>query len=111
MPMTPRQKHLLDFIREYTQRNDGISPSYEEMCKALNIKSKSGISRLVLALERAGYIKRIPGCARTIVVLGQRNKAFKRYDERDYLEFINSLNLREAFYNYMDNKDLQRGVL
>lgn len=64
--MTAKQKMLLDFIKLYRAVH-GITPSYEEMKDAVGLASKSGISRLVIALEERGHIRRIPGYARAIV--------------------------------------------
>lgn len=66
--MTPRQHQLLRFIHSYVTRY-GISPSFDEMRDALNLKSKSGIHRLISALEERGYIRRLPHRARAIELL------------------------------------------
>ena len=50
-------------------RSSGISPSYEEMKESLNLKSKSGIHRLISALEERGFIKRLPHKARALEVV------------------------------------------
>lgn len=63
--LTRRQHELLRFIISYTGRS-GISPSYDEMVEALGLASKSGVFRLVNALEERGYIDRIPDRARAI---------------------------------------------
>ena len=55
--LTKKQKNLLLFINKKI-RSTGISPSYEEMKTSLNLKSKSGIHRLISALEERGFIKR-----------------------------------------------------
>jgi len=56
--LTKKQKNLLLFINKKL-RNSGVSPSYEEMKQSLNLKSKSGIHRLISALEERGFIKRL----------------------------------------------------
>ena len=66
--LTKKQKNLLLFINKKI-RSAGISPSYEEMKNALNLKSKSGIHRLVTALEERGFIKRLAHKARALEVL------------------------------------------
>ncbi len=66
--LTKKQKNLLIFINEKLKRT-GISPSYEEMRVSLNLKSKSGIHRLISALEERGFIKRLPHKARAIEVI------------------------------------------
>ena len=56
--LTKKQKNLLIFINKKI-RSSGISPSYEEMKNSLNLKSKSGIHRLISALEERGFVKRL----------------------------------------------------
>lgn len=64
--LTPKQKKLLSFIERYISANDGISPSFTDMATAMDLKSKSGIHRLVSGLEERGYIHKLPSRARTI---------------------------------------------
>ena len=66
--LTKKQKNLLIFINKKI-RSSGISPSYEEMKNSLNLKSKSGIHRLISALEERGFIKRLAHKARALEVL------------------------------------------
>ena len=66
--LTKKQKNLLLFINKKI-RSTGVSPSYEEMKNALNLKSKSGIHRLISALEERGFIKRLAHKARALEVL------------------------------------------
>ena len=66
--LTKKQKNLLLFINRKI-RSTGVSPSYEEMKNALNLKSKSGIHRLISALEERGFIKRLAHKARALEVL------------------------------------------
>ena len=66
--LTKKQKNLLIFINEKLKRT-GISPSYDEMRMSLSLKSKSGIHRLVSALEERGFIKRLPHKARALEVI------------------------------------------
>ena len=66
--LTKKQKNLLIFINEKLKRT-GISPSYDEMRVLLNLKSKSGIHRLISALEERGFIKRLPHTARALEVI------------------------------------------
>ena len=65
--LTKKQKNLLLFINKKI-RSTGVSPSYEEMKNSLNLKSKSGIHRLISALEERGFIRRLPHRARAIEV-------------------------------------------
>jgi len=66
--LTKKQKNLLLFINKKL-RSSGVSPSYEEMKNSLNLKSKSGIHRLISALEERGFIKRLAHKARALEVL------------------------------------------
>ena len=66
--LTSKQKELLLFINERINR-DGVSPSFDEMKEALNLASKSGIHRLITALEERGFIKRLANRARALEVL------------------------------------------
>ncbi len=66
--LTRKQHELLMFINERLGA-DGVSPSFDEMKDALNLRSKSGIHRLVTALEERGFIRRLPHRARALEVL------------------------------------------
>ena len=63
--LTNKQNQLLSFLIKRIEQ-DGISPSYEEICLELNLKSKSGIHRIVKALEERGYIEHLENKARAI---------------------------------------------
>jgi repressor LexA len=66
--LTSKQKELLLFIHERI-KDDGVSPSFDEMKEALNLASKSGIHRLIVALEERGFLRRLPNRARALEVL------------------------------------------
>ena len=66
--LTKKQKNLLLFVNKKL-RSSGVSPSYEEMKQSLNLKSKSGIHRLISALEERGFIRRLPHKARALEVI------------------------------------------
>jgi repressor LexA len=66
--LTKKQKNLLIYINEKLKK-DGISPSYDEMRISLALKSKSGIHRLISALEERGFIKRLAHKARALEVV------------------------------------------
>lgn len=66
--LTKRQHELLLLI-DRRLREDGVSPSFEEMKDAVGLKSKSGIHRLITALEERGFIRRLPNRARALEVL------------------------------------------
>ena len=66
--LTRKQHELLLFINERLQQ-DGVPPSFEEMKEALDLRSKSGIHRLITALEERGFIRRLPNRARALEVV------------------------------------------
>ena len=66
--LTRKQSELLRYIHERLQE-EGVPPSFEEMKDALELRSKSGIHRLIMALEERGFIRRLPNRARAIEVL------------------------------------------
>lgn len=66
--LTRKQHDLLTFIDTRLAR-DGVSPSFEEMKEALSLKSKSGVHRLINALEERAFIRRLPNRARALEVL------------------------------------------
>merc|ERR1712000_583421 len=66
--LTKKQKNLLLYINKKI-RSTGVSPSYEEMKNSLNLRSKSGIHRLISALEERGFIRRLAHKARALEVL------------------------------------------
>lgn len=68
--LTAKQHELLRFIQRKLEET-GISPSFEEMKEALDLKSKSGVHRLISALEERGFIRRLPNRARALEVLRQ----------------------------------------
>ncbi|MQQ07029.1 transcriptional repressor LexA [Epibacterium sp. SM1979] len=66
--LTKKQLDLLDFIHKRLQR-DGVPPSFDEMKVALDLRSKSGIHRLITALEERGFIRRLAHRARAIEII------------------------------------------
>ena len=66
--LTAKQRELLTFI-DARLKQDGVSPSFDEMREALDLKSKSGVHRLISALEERGFIRRLPNRARALEVL------------------------------------------
>ena len=79
--LTKKQYELLMFIHRRMQR-DGVSPSFDEMKDALGLRSKSGIHRLITALEERGFIRRLPHRARAVEIVrlpenaGERPQAY-----------------------------------
>ncbi|WP_333847415.1 transcriptional repressor LexA, partial [Phaeobacter italicus] len=66
--LTKKQLDLLDFIHTRLQK-DGVPPSFDEMKVALDLRSKSGIHRLITALEERGFIRRLAHRARAIEII------------------------------------------
>lgn len=66
--LTKKQLDLLDFIHKRVQR-DGVPPSFDEMKDALDLRSKSGIHRLITALEERGFIRRLAHRARALEIV------------------------------------------
>jgi repressor LexA len=66
--LTAKQRELLQFI-DGRLKQSGVSPSFDEMREALDLKSKSGVHRLISALEERGFIRRLPNRARALEVL------------------------------------------
>lgn len=98
-PLTAKQRALLEFIEQRSEQ-DGIVPSYQEMMEATNLKSKSGVHRIILALESRGFIRRRPAAARCLeiirgsssqsivhidVVCNERGDVIKAYSDRQAL--------------------------
>ncbi|MCF6443596.1 transcriptional repressor LexA [Nereida sp. MMG025] len=66
--LTKKQLELLEFIQNRVQR-DGVPPSFDEMKEALDLRSKSGIHRLITALEERGFIRRLAHKARALEIV------------------------------------------
>ena len=104
--LTSKQRELLILVNDRL-RKDGVPPSFDEMKDALDLKSKSGIHRLITALEERGFIKRLANRARAIEILklpdSDSNKGFNprviegkldpNQQENSVRETINSLEL------------------
>ena len=84
--LTKKQKELFVYLRDYISSND-ISPSFEEMKIAVNLKSKSGIHRLITSLEQRGYIKRLKHKARAMEIIKelQNNSSTVTSSENSFL--------------------------
>ena len=80
--LTKKQKNLLLFINKRL-RASGVSPSYEEMKDSLNLKSKSGIHRLITSLEQRGYIRRLKHKARAMEVIKSLTKKVASFNENN----------------------------
>jgi len=75
--LTAKQRELLMFISARIKET-GVSPSFDEMKEALDLRSKSGIHRLITALEERGFIRRLPHRARALEVLRMPDTASAR---------------------------------
>ena len=80
--LTKKQHELLLFLQERISQS-GVTPSFEEMKNKLGLKSKSGIHRLISALEDRGFIKKLPFKARAIEVLKSSNTRSKSSGNKD----------------------------
>jgi repressor LexA len=69
MGLTHRESETLAFLREYVAANNGAAPSFDDVKDHLGLKSKSGIHRLLTALEERGLIRRISKRARAIEII------------------------------------------
>ena len=96
--LTVKQKKLLEYINSFQKKN-GVTPSYEEMKSALDLKSKSGIHRLILALEERGFLKRLAHKARALEVIKDSISSVKISNQQKknvVLGNFNSNNQEEA---------------
>ena len=79
--LTRKQHELLTFIQTRLEKS-GISPSFEEMKEALDLKSKSGVHRLISALEERGFIRRLPNRARALEVIRESDLGTPKAEQR-----------------------------
>ena len=79
--LTKKQRELLLFLEERISKT-GVTPSFEEMMKKVGLKSKSGIHRLISALEERGFIKKLPFKARAIEILKVPETKKKSSDDK-----------------------------
>ena len=87
--LTKKKKELFVDLNNYISSND-ISPSFEEMKNAVNLKSKSGIHRLITSLEQRGYIKRLKHKARAMEITKDLpNKNINTIDTNNEENFLN----------------------
>ncbi|MDE0716439.1 MAG: repressor LexA, partial [Rhodospirillaceae bacterium] len=72
--LTRKQHELLIYINDYIAES-GVSPSFDEMKDALNLRSKSGIHRLITGLEERGFLRRLPHRARALDAMPMQEPA------------------------------------
>ena len=77
--LTQKQHKLLQFI-EQTIKEQGVSPSFEEMKTFMELKSKSGIHRLIAGLENKGYVRHLPNQARALEVVARQGNLSALYN-------------------------------
>ena len=95
--LTLKQKELLTFLIDSIERT-GISPSYQEICSKLSLKSKSGIHRIVKGLEERGYIKHLENKARSLF-------PEKHPNGQKYINDIILFEKKETSFNKLDTKE------
>lgn len=88
--LTTKQKELLLFINDRIKET-GVSPSFDEMKEALDLASKSGIHRLITALEERGFIRRLANRARALEVLKLPDSAIPSANARQRRDFRPSI--------------------
>jgi repressor LexA len=81
--LTKKQKELFEYLSKYISKNS-ISPSFEEMKEAVNLKSKSGIHRLITSLEQRGFIKRLKHKARAMEITKRLPNTFVQNNNDTY---------------------------
>ena len=86
--LTRKQKELFDYLCDYVSLHS-ISPSFEEMKEAVNLKSKSGIHRLITSLEQRGFIKRLKHKARAMEI----TKTFSNIIDKNSLNHQNNFEI------------------
>ena len=95
--LTKKQLKLYDYLKK-SFKDNSVSPSFEEMKSALGLKSKSGIHRLINALEERGFIKRLHNKARAIKIINQnvieQKKNEDYYNEYSQTNHNNSKNVK-----------------
>ena len=98
--LTKKQKQLLNYISIFQSRN-GVTPSYEEMKDALTLKSKSGIHRLILALEERGFVKRLAHKARALEII---KDGITNLDVSSHRKNVVIADFKEQSHNLSENK-------
>ena len=93
--LTKKQKELFDYLKTYIENNQ-ISPSFEEMKEAVNLKSKSGIHRLITSLEQRGFIKRLKHRARAMEIIDKNLDTKNNIEDIVNIPLIGSIAAGEA---------------
>tara|TARA_B100000575_G_scaffold246917_1_gene212140 strand:- start:1371 stop:1994 length:624 start_codon:yes stop_codon:yes gene_type:complete len=102
--LTKKQKELFDYLKQYISNNQ-ISPSFEEMKKAVNLKSKSGIHRLITSLEQRGFIKRLKHRARAMEIIEKQSTNNTNTIDSINIPLIGAIAAGEAIEAVENNSD------
>ena len=98
--LTKKKKQLLNYIGTFQKRN-GVTTSYEEMKDALAHKYKSGIHRLILALEERGFVKRLAHKARALEII---KDGIANLDVSPHRKNVVIADFKEQSHNLSENK-------
>src|SRR5436305_13298074 len=107
--LTRKQYELLRFISERLKES-GVPPSFDEMKDALDLRSKSGIHRLITALEERGFIRRLPNRARAIEVIKLPELQAAAGTRRDFTPSVIEGNLGKVRSSSASLEDSERPV-
>ncbi len=102
--LTKKQKELFDYLKDYISNNQ-ISPSFEEMKEAVNLKSKSGIHRLITSLEQRGFIKRLKHKARAMEIIDKYTNSQEINIESVNIPLIGSIAAGDAIEAIENSND------
>ena len=98
--LTVKQKDLLDYLKSYYSEKM-VFPTFDEMRYKLNIKSKSGIHKLLKSLEEKNYIKRLPHKARALTINNFENKK---------VTLLNKIEITDNLYNSAMRSELPKEI-
>ena len=98
--LTKKQKQLQNYIGTFQSRND-VTPSYEQIKDELELKSKSGIHRLILALEERGFVKRLAHKARALEII---KDGIANLDVSIHRKNVVIADFKEQSHNLSENK-------
>ena len=102
--LTKKQKELFVYLSDYIS-SKSISPSFEEMKEAVNLKSKSGIHRLITSLEQRGFIKRLKHRARAMEIVEKEHNMDQPYMQSVNIPLIGTIAAGEAIEAIENSND------
>lgn len=82
--LTPKQVEAKAFIAKFTRLNDA-APTYDQIREGLGLANKSGVHRLIVALERRGHLRRIPNCARAVEVISVSSERIRSFSDDELI--------------------------